>query len=55
MGLNVDEFASFFTGGENYDAIDKSEESVVLTHADVKTGMVLSATLTLDDVACFAV
>ena len=55
MGLNVDELSAFLTGGEYYNAINKSEESVVFTHAYVQTGMMLSTTLTLDDVACLAV
>ena len=55
MGLHVDELAAFLTGGEHHYAIDQSEESVVLAHADVEAGVVLSATLTLDDVACLAV
>ena len=55
MGLNVDKFSAFFTGRENYNAIDQRDESVVLTHAYIKTGVMLGATLTLDDIACFAV
>ncbi len=55
MGLHVDELASLFTGGEYHYAINQSKESVVLAHADVEAGVVLSATLTFDDVACLAV
>ena len=54
VGLHVDELAACLTGGEHYYAVDEGEESVVLTHAYVETGVVLSATLTLDDVAGFA-
>ena len=55
MGLNVDIFTSFLTCSEYYYTIDKGEESVVLTHAYVKAGVMLSAALTLDDVAGFTV
>lgn len=50
--LNVDVFTSFLTNGEHYSAIDKSVNSVVLTNADIFAGVVLSATLTFDNVAC---
>ena len=52
--LYVDKFATLFAGCEYDSTIDKCEESVVFTHTDVETGMVNSATLTLDDVSCFA-
>ena len=54
VGLNVDELASLFAGRENYDTVDESEKSVVFTHANVKTGVVSCATLTLQDVASLA-
>lgn len=54
-GSNVDEFTSFLAFGEDNDAVDESEEGVILTHADVVAGMVDGATLTLDNVASLAV
>lgn len=54
MRLNIDEFTSFLTGREHYHSVDESEESVVLAHSDIETGMVLSAALTFDDIAGFA-
>lgn len=53
--LNIDIFASFLTGSEHNNSVDESEESVILTHTYVKTGMVDSATLTFDDVTGFTV
>lgn len=35
-------------------AINKSEDGVILAHADVSTRMMLGAALTKDDVACLA-
>ena len=55
VGLYVDELAALFACSEHYYAVDESEESVVLAHTYIKTGMVLCAALTLDDVAGFAV
>lgn len=55
MGLHVDELTSFLAGGEHYNSVDESEECVILTHTYIKTGVMLSATLTLQDVAGFAV
>lgn len=55
MGLHVDELTTLLTGSENYNTVDESEESVILTHADIETGMVDSTTLTLDDVTGLAV
>ena len=54
-GLNVDKLAAFLAFGEDNLAVDESEEGVVLTHAYVKAGVVDSATLTLEDVAGFAI
>lgn len=53
--LNVDELAAFFAFSEDNNTVDEGEESVVLAHANVETGMVNGATLTLDDVTGFAV
>ena len=53
--LHVDELAAFFAFGKYDNSVDKSEDGMILTHANVKAGMVNRATLTLDDVACFAV
>ena len=50
----MDILSAFLTGREHYDSVNKSEESVVLTHTDIQTGMVLSATLTFDNVASTA-
>lgn len=55
MGLHVDKLASLFAGSEYYYTVDKSEKCVVFAHAYVKTGMMLSAALALQDVAGFAV
>lgn len=55
MGLHVDELAAILTCGESYYTIDKGEEGMILTHTDVETGMVNSATLALEDVTGFAV
>ena len=52
-GLHVDELAAIATFSEYNGTIDESVNSVVLTHSDIQTGMVYSATLTLDDVAGF--
>lgn len=54
VGLHVDVFATLLACGEHYNTVDKSEDSVVLAHSDIEAGMVLCATLTLDDVACLA-
>lgn len=53
-GLHVDELAATFAFGEDNNTINESEDSVILTHTHVETGMMSSATLTLDDIACFA-
>ena len=55
FGLNVDELASLLACGEHYNAIDEGEKSVIFTHAYVETGMMHGATLTFEDVTCFAV
>ena len=54
-GLHVDELASFLAFGEHYHSVNKSEEGVILAHAYVETGVVHCATLTLEDVAGFAI
>ena len=53
-GLHVDKLATFLALGEYYYTVNESEESVVLTHTHVETGMVNGATLTLEDVTGFA-
>lgn len=53
--LNVDEFATLFTGGENNHSINKCVECVILTHTYIQARMMLSATLAFDDVAGFAI
>lgn len=55
MGLNVDKLATLFAGGEDNNTVDKGEDSVVLTHTHIQTGMVYSATLTLDDISGTAI
>ncbi len=52
--LYVDELTSFFTSREHYDTVDEGEESVVFAHTYVKTWVVSSAALTLQDVASLA-
>ncbi len=54
MGLYVDKLTTFLACSEHYNAIDEGEESVVFAHAYVETRMMLSAALTLDDVAGLA-
>lgn len=54
MGLDIDELASLFTGRENHYTINEGEESVILTHSYIETGMVLGSALTLDDITGFA-
>lgn len=55
MRLDVDEFTTFLTGGEYHHAINESEQSVILAHTYIETGMMLGATLTLQDIAGLAV
>lgn len=55
MGFYIDELTSFLTGREYYHTVNKSEECVVLAHSDIEAGMMHRATLTLQDVAGFAV
>lgn len=55
VGLHVDVLAAFLACGKHYDAVNKGEKSVVLTHAYIEAGMMDSTTLTLDDVTGFAV
>ena len=50
----IDELTAFLTGREDNDSIDEGEQGVVLAHADVEARVVLSAALTLDDSAGFA-
>lgn len=52
---DVDEFTSFFTGGEHNCAIDKSIQSVIFTDTYIQSGVVLGTTLTFQNVAGFAV
>ena len=54
MRLDVDELAAVFTYREHHDAVDKCKEGVVFAHAYVKTRVVLSAALALENVAGFA-
>ncbi len=54
MGLNIDELATLFTGREDYYTVDKSEEGVVFADANVQSGVVNGATLTLQDIAGLA-
>lgn len=51
----IDEAASVLPFRENYHAVNQRVDSVVLTHAHILAGVVYSATLTLDNVACLAV
>lgn len=55
MGFYVNELAALFTGREHYHSVDESEQCVILTHSDIKAGMMLSSALTLDDITSFAV
>ena len=55
MRLDVDEATAFLTCGENHYAVDEGEERVILAHANVESGMVLGAALTLEDISGFAV
>ncbi len=51
VGLHVDELATLFACGEYNYSVDEGEESVILAHADIETGMVHCATLAFDDIA----
>ena len=51
----VDEFATVAAFGEHNDAVDEGIDCVVFAETYVKAGVVLSATLALDYVACLAV
>lgn len=53
--LHVDELATLFSCGEYHNTVDEREESVILAHAYIQTGMMHCATLTFDNVTCFAV
>jgi hypothetical protein len=53
-GSHIDEATTIAAFSEDHHAVDKSINSVILTHAYIKTGMVDSATLALDDVAGLA-
>lgn len=53
-GLHVDILAAFLTGGEEHYTVNESKESMVFAHTYIKPGVMLSATLTLDDIAGFA-
>ncbi len=50
--LYVDVLAAFFADSKYYCAINQSVDGVVLAQAHVLAGVVLCATLTLDDIAC---
>ena len=49
--LNIHVFSSLLTNREDYDAVNEGEESVVFAHTHIQTRVVLSATLTFDNVA----
>ena len=53
-GSHVDEATAVATFGEEDGAVYESVEGVILADANVKTGMVNGATLTLQDVAGLA-
>ena len=53
-GLYVDELTTFLACSEEYSTVDEGEEGVVFTHTYIQSRVVLSATLTLDDVAGLA-
>lgn len=55
MRLHVDKLAALFAGAEYNHTVDESKQSVILTHAYIKAGVVLRAALTLQDVAGLAV
>lgn len=50
-GSHVDKLAAVLSFGEHNHAVDEGEESVILAHADIETGMVHCATLAFDDIA----
>ena len=52
--LDVDKLAAFLTDGKGHYTVNESEESVILTHTYVQTGMMNSTALTLEDVTGFA-
>lgn len=53
--LYVDELAAFLANGEYHNTVNESEECVIFAHSYIETGMMLGATLTLKNVAGFAV
>jgi len=55
VGSYVDELASILTLGEENNTVNKRIDCVVLTHTHIKTGMMNSTALTLDDVTCLSV
>ena len=55
MRSNIDEAASVLPFREYYYTVEQSVDGVVLAHAHVLTRVVHCATLTLDDVAGFAI
>lgn len=54
-GSDVDELTTVATFCEEYSAVNQCVEGVVLAHTHVKTGMVNSAALTLEDVASLCI
>ena len=55
VGLDVDVLATLLAGGEYHNTVDQGEQSVVLAHAHVQSGVMNCAALTLNDVAGFAI
>lgn len=53
--LNVNVLTSFLAGRENHNPVNEGKESMILTHTDIKTGMMDSTTLAFDDVTGFTV
>ena len=52
--LDVDETSAVFTFSEDNSTVYESVDSVVFTHTHVQTGVVNSASLTFDNVACLS-
>lgn len=54
MRLHVDKLAAFFACAEHYHSVYQCEECMVFAHTYIETGVMLCATLTLQNVACTA-
>lgn len=54
-GGHIDELATIAAFSEEHCAVDERVEGVVFAHTHVKTGMMYSTALALDDIACLSI